>query len=131
MHLIRVIGYHCAMPQFNHYRSWRTIAASILVLMVVPLFFGSCFLVPREEEVLAPPLIEPPEITYQTYAISLGTIEDTIRAFGSIVYVGQSDLSFRQRGGRLKTLHVRVGDAVKDGQIIAELHTDSIEAGIA
>ncbi len=131
MHLNRVICYDCAMPQSSYRRFWRMIAASIPVLLVVPLLFGSCFLVPREEEVLAPPLIEPPEITYQTLAISRGTIEDSIRAFGSVAYAGQSDLSFRQRGGRLKTLHVRVGDAVVEGQIVAELHTDNIEAEIA
>ena len=99
--------------------------AAVLILL------NSCFFLPREEEVLAPPLVEPPEISYQTHTVSVGTIEDSIRAFGAFAYAGQADLSFERRGGRLKTLYVRVGADVEKGRLIADLHTDNIEAEIA
>ena len=95
------------------------------------MFFCSCFLLPREEEELAPPLAEPPQITFRTFTVARGTIENSIRVFGTFTYANQSDLSFEKRGGRLETLHVRIGEEVVQDQIIAELYTDNIETDIA
>ena len=104
---------------------------SRLVPVIVPLLLSSCFLLPQEEEILAPPLAEPPQISYRTEAVSRGSLQDTIRAFGSFVSGSQSDLFFDRRGGRLKTMHVSIGDEVAAGQLIADLYTDNIEAEIA
>jgi macrolide-specific efflux system membrane fusion protein len=106
---------------------WRP----LVVAVSAAVFLGSCFLVPREEEVLAPPLAEPPQIRYRTHTVATGTIENAIQAFGVFTYASQSDLSFEKRGGRLQTLHVRIGDEVVEGQIIAELYTNTIETEIA
>ncbi|MFW5814958.1 MAG: efflux RND transporter periplasmic adaptor subunit, partial [Spirochaetota bacterium] len=89
------------------------------------------FLLPQEEEILAPPLAEPPQISYRTEAVSRGSLQDTIRAFGSFVSGSQSDLFFDRRGGRLQTMHVSIGDEVAAGDLIADLYTDNIEAEIA
>ncbi len=102
-----------------------------LVPVLVPLLLSSCFLLPQEEEILAPPLAEPPPIRYRTEAVSRGSLQDTIRAFGSFVSGSQSDLFFDRRGGRLKTMHVAIGDEVSAGDLIADLYTDNVEAEIA
>ena len=102
-----------------------------LVPVFAALLLSSCFLLPQEEEILAPPLAEPPQISYRTEAVSRGSLQDTIRAFGSFVSGSQSDLFFDRRGGRLKTMHVSIGDEVAAGQLIADLYTDNIEAEIA
>lgn len=99
-----------------------------LVPVFVPLLLSSCFLLPQEEEILAPPLAEPPRISYRTEAVSRGSLQDTIRAVGSFVSGSQSDLFFDRRGGRLKTIHVAVGDEVAAGDLIADLYTDNVEA---
>ncbi|MCK4515550.1 MAG: hypothetical protein KAU31_09850 [Spirochaetaceae bacterium] len=112
-------------------RKLRWPATPSVLIAAALILLNSCFFLPREEEVLAPPLVEPPEISYQTHTVSVGTIEDSIRAFGAFTYAGQADLSFERRGGRLKTLHVRVGANVEKGRLIADLHTDNIEAEIA
>lgn len=104
---------------------------SRFVPALAPLLLSSCFLLPQEEEILAPPLAEPPQISYRTEAVSRGSLQDTIRAFGSFVSGSQSDLFFDRRGGRLKTMHVAIGDEVSEGDLIADLYTDNVEAEIA
>ncbi len=102
-----------------------------LTVGLVPLALTSCFLLPREDEILAPPLAQPPQITYRTHAVARGDLQDTIRAFGSFVSASQSDLFFEHRGGRLKAIHATVGDTVDAGTLVAELYTDDIEAQMA
>ena len=104
---------------------------SWLAVTLVALALNSCFLLPREDEILAPPLAQPPQITYRTHAVARGDLQDTIRAFGSFVSASQSDLFFEHRGGRLKAVHVTVGDTVEAGTLVAELYTDDIEAQMA
>jgi macrolide-specific efflux system membrane fusion protein len=99
--------------------------------VAIPVILSSCFLLPQEEEILAPPLAEPPEITYRTEAVTRGDLQDTVRAFGSFISASQSDLAFERRGGRLETIHVSVGDEVRAGQLIANLYTDNLEVDIA
>jgi macrolide-specific efflux system membrane fusion protein len=99
-------------------------------LVLVGMSMSSCFLLPREQEILAPPLAEPPEITYRTLAVSRGDLQDSIRAFGTFVSANQSDLYFDRRGGRLRTIYVSIGDDIQAGQLIADLYTDSLEAEI-
>lgn len=101
-----------------------------LVVLCSAFATTSCFLLPREQEILAPPLAEPPQITYRTKAVARGDLQDTIRAFGSFVSATQSDLFFERRGGRLRKIHISIGDEVRAGDLIAELYSDSLEAQI-
>ena len=101
-----------------------------VVAATMALALSSCFLLPREEEILAPPLAEPPQITYRTHAVARGDLKDTIRAFGSFVSASQSDVFFERRGGRLRTIHATIGDTVEAGQLLAELYTEDLEAEI-
>ena len=109
----------------------RRISLLALSVAAVPMILSSCFLLPREEEILAPPLAEPPTIRYRTEAVSRGSLQDTIRAFGTFVSASQSDLYFETRGGRLKTIHVAIGETVPAGTLIADLYTDNLEVEIA
>ena len=98
------------------------IAASILISAS----FSGCLLLPTEEQVLAPPLIEPPKITYQTVDVKIGTIEKKIKVSGTFASVAQENLFFKFKGGNLKNLNVKLGDRVKKGDLLAELDTDSL-----
>jgi RND family efflux transporter MFP subunit len=96
-----------------------------LLAFILPTLSG-CFLFPKEEEKLAPPLMEPPQITYETYTAERRTIVDDFTVSGIFEYTQQQNLSFRSRGGYLLGVYVRSGDRVKAGQRLAELDTDQL-----
>lgn len=91
---------------------------------------SGCFLLPKEEEVLAPPLIQPQEITYRTLEVKRGEIVDKLSVIGYFVYVDQEPLYFKHRSGRLKNIYVTYGDEVKTGTLLAELDTGNLELQI-
>lgn len=102
----------------------------VLVFIITSLLISGlsgCYLFPKEEEVLAPPLIEPPEITYETAEVKKGTIEKKITGSGTFVSIEQSNMFFKHRGGRLKEVHVKVGDYVEKGDLLAELDSSDLE----
>lgn len=104
------------------YRLAKAIAVGIVVTAL-----SGCFLLPREEEILEPPLIEPPQIQYQTMRVQRGTIEDAFTVVGTFVSNMFYDLHFQYRGGRLKDVYVNVGDEVNRGDLVAELFTFDLE----
>ncbi len=91
---------------------------------------SACSLFPTEEVVLAPPLVEPEQITYQTEEATIGYIEDSIVRTAYFIPVIDKDHFFTNRSGRLKAIHVKLGDTVKAGDLLAELLTDDIEKEI-
>ncbi|HET6485031.1 MAG TPA: hypothetical protein VFH83_01345, partial [Spirochaetia bacterium] len=103
-------------------------AALLLLATVIP---AGCFLLPKEEQKLAPPLMEPPQITYETITARRGTILDDFRVSGMLAYANQENLSFRSRTGRLLKRYVATGDRVKSGQLLAELDTDTLTYDIS
>lgn len=100
------------------------------LVMLVLTTLVSCFLVPEEEELLAPPLAEPPRITYRTQEVERGTITELVRVFGYFVPARFDDLAFESRSGRLREVHVSVGDTVAAGRLIAELYAEDLDTEI-
>ena len=98
-----------------------------LVCVLLSIFLSGCYLFPEEEKVLAPPLIEPPEISYDVMEAKRGTIEKKINGSGSFVAIEQVNMFFKHRGGRIKAIHVKMGDKVKKGDLLAELDTGTLE----
>jgi membrane fusion protein, macrolide-specific efflux system len=94
------------------------------------LSLSGCFLIPKEEEVLAPPLKEPPQVVYDTQEIVKSSFEKKVQVTGYLTSVTQEDLSFKNSTGRLKTIHVKIGDKVEKGKLLAELVTDDLESQI-
>lgn len=90
-----------------------------------------CFLFPQEESMLAPPLMEPPVITYEWYEAQRGTILDDFRVTGTFVHAEQENVFFRFRGGRLLKVYVTYNQRVRTGQILAELDTDVLKYQVA
>lgn len=60
---------------------------------------------------------------------SLATPDRADRYRGTVEASKSADLSFR-RGGRLAAIHVREGDQVKSGQLLATLETNDVQATI-
>ena len=88
---------------------------------------AGCFLLPREEQILAPPLLSTPEIEYRVITAEPGVIEDRVTVGGVFIYPSQYSLKFRFRSGPLRGIYVGYGDDVVPGQLIADLDTDSLE----
>jgi macrolide-specific efflux system membrane fusion protein len=60
---------------------------------------SGCYFFPKEETVLAPPLIESTEITYETIDVTKGTIEKRVTGSGTFISAEQQNLDFKYRGG--------------------------------
>lgn len=110
----------------NYGKELKGVLLSLLAALLCT-FLSGCYLFPKEEEVLAPPLIEPPEITYDVMEVKRGTIEKKITGSGIFVSVEQGNMFFKARGGRIKAIHVKIGDKVKKGDLLAELDTAGLE----
>ncbi|MDD2441570.1 MAG: biotin/lipoyl-binding protein [Eubacteriales bacterium] len=98
----------------------------LLSLMLVLVTASGCNFLPVEEEELAPPLMQPAKIEYKTEPAQRGTLIQQLRLSGSFQPEVQLSLSFEDQGGRLKEKHVRLGQEVKAGDLIAELDSGTV-----
>ncbi|HEX2947686.1 MAG TPA: efflux RND transporter periplasmic adaptor subunit [Clostridia bacterium] len=101
-------------------------ASLFLAVVMLTAACSGCYFFPREEEVLAPPLKVPDKVEYDTIEVKKGDIENKITCTGAFVSVSQNDHFYKDRGGRLQSVKVRLGDEVKKGDLLAELETDTI-----
>lgn len=97
---------------------------------VIVLSLSACSLLPKEEQVLAPPLVEPAKVEYDVVEVKKGEIVKSVKGAGSLNPVENHNLSYSETGGRIKKIHVSEGDTVKKGQVLAELETESLSFDI-
>ena len=102
---------------------------ALATIVVFTFVMTSCSLLPKEDQVMAPPIKKPDKVTYNTVAVKKGTIEKQIRCFAHFISTEQENVFFR-RGGYLKKTYVKIGDVVKKGDILAELDTDDLDSQI-
>ncbi len=108
-------------------KKWATILRRGLVLFMVMVTFSGCGIMPKEEETLAPPLIQPEIITYKTVKPTTGFIEDSINVTGSFIPVMIHDIFFSSATSRMKAIYVKPGDAVEKGAVLVELYAEDIQ----
>jgi len=112
----------------------KRISTGMISLVLLTVFISSvlsgCYFFPKEEEVLAPPLKEPDQVSYETIEAKKGTIENKISCTGTFASVSQKDLFYKERGGRLEEVYVNLGDKVKKGEVLAQLETETIQNDI-
>jgi RND family efflux transporter, MFP subunit len=99
----------------------------LAVLMAAPLVLSGCSLLPVEEEALQPPLVEPAREPLDYTVASRGTIETYLRGTAHFVSSRVETLSFKESGGRLKSINVELGDHVEAGEPVAELDVGDLE----
>jgi len=104
----------------------RPIALGLTVLTLLAALSG-CYFLPKEEEVLEPPLKEPEAVTYKTHTVEKGTIERFLTGTGKLESTKNEVLYYQNLNGRLKTIHVESGDTVKAGDLIVELDVGDLE----
>ncbi len=102
----------------------------VFLLIFSTISLSGCSLVPKEEEVLAPVLKQPPKVVYNTVEIKPTTFEKKIEATGTMISTNLKELSFSNSSGRLKSINVNVGDTVKKGDLLAELLSADLDTQI-
>lgn len=104
-------------------------AAVAAVLFAASIALAGCSLLPNEEA-LQPPLIQPSEEQFDSVEVAKGDIQTFLRGNATFVSANVESLSFKESGGRLKSINVKLGDEVKAGALIAELETGDLDLQI-
>ncbi|WP_425414597.1 efflux RND transporter periplasmic adaptor subunit [Paenibacillus harenae] len=100
------------------------------VVLAASLALSGCSLLPIEEEALQPPLIQPAEEELDIVDAAKGNIQTFLKGTANFVSASMDSLSFKESGGRLKSINVTVGQEVKAGDLLAELETGDLELQI-
>lgn len=98
----------------------------ILCSITVSVMFCSCSILPDDEQTLAPPIVKAQKTEYQTYTVVPKDISQSIKGTGSLISMVKKDLSFIQSGTRIKSINVKEGQKVKQGDILIVLDTGNL-----
>src|SRR5690606_16785610 len=72
---------------------------------------------------------EPPAIRYQTVAVQVGQLHETVTATGTLNPVDAVELG-AEVTGKLAEVTVDVNDEVKEGQLLAEIDPEQLQARV-
>ncbi|WP_419874188.1 efflux RND transporter periplasmic adaptor subunit [Candidatus Pristimantibacillus sp. PTI5] len=102
----------------------------VAVMLAAMLALTGCSLLPLEEASLQPPLVQPAEEELDIVDAAKGNIQTFLKGTANFVSSSMDTLSFKESGGRLKSINVTVGQEVKAGDMIAQLETGDLELQI-
>lgn len=100
-------------------------AAGVTVVLAASIALAGCSLLP-DEEALQPPLIQPAEEQFDAIDVAKGNIQTFLRGNANFISASVETLSFKESGGRLKSINVELGQEVKAGELVAELETGDL-----
>ncbi|MDP4089531.1 MAG: hypothetical protein Q8930_09715 [Bacillota bacterium] len=103
------------------------LVSGIVFMCVCTFMFSGCAVFPKEEEALAPPLVEPEKVVYDEMEVKKGNIEISVKGTATFESASLSYESFKYGVSYLKSINVKLGDKVKAGQVLAEQETDSLK----
>ena len=102
-------------------RGKQGLKARVLCGLLLCVCLNGCALLPQEEEVLPPPLVErQADLQFELAEVVRGDIAEQVTASGVLAAAEQTAYYFPVDGLRLLWLHVRAGDTVAVGDIIAQ-----------
>src|SRR5690625_4340444 len=87
---------------------------------------SACSLLPKEQEVIAPPLVKPAQAEYNIAEVKEDEITKRLTGIANFIPVGSESLYFEQDGSRLKKIHVAQGDLVEKGDILIEADSGNL-----
>jgi RND family efflux transporter MFP subunit len=99
----------------------------IIGLVCAVISLTGCGLLPQEEAALKPPLMKPDQEKMELYEVKRGEIVRNVRGTATFVSDNMHTLYFRESGGRLQSMDVRVGSVVKQGDVIARLEQGDLD----
>jgi membrane fusion protein, macrolide-specific efflux system len=103
---------------------YKLVISSITCCVLLPL--SACSFLPKEEPVLAPPLVEPAKVQYDVVEVKKGSIVKRMVGVGSLTPIKTHNLFYPNSGGRLKEIQFAEGDIVKKGQVIVEFESGNL-----
>lgn len=107
------------MPQ-----TWRKLKGVMILCSVFTL--SGCSLLPREEQTLAPPLVEPAKVQYKTVKVKRDSVIKRVKGTAEFAAVDKKELSFSESGGRIGTIFIKNGDKVDKGEVLLQLTTGDL-----
>lgn len=113
------------IPRFSSRMKRSLFQYGIAIVVIVSM--TGCSLLPVEDETLQPPLVQPASEPLDIVEAAKGDIETYLKGTANFVSASSAALSFKESGGRLKSINVKVGDKVKEGDLLAELETGDLE----
>jgi len=102
----------------------------LAALLLILIMLSGCVLLPKEEELLAPDLLRPEEITYRTVEVERGTIQNIISGTATTSSAVFYELTFNNRSGYLAELEARLAMVVEEGEMLARLDTGTLDLDI-
>ena len=101
----------------------KIVASATLAVITL----SGCYFFPEEEKLLDPPVISPDAVAYSTFTARLKTIENITSCTGYVRSEREEECFFTDHTGQLKTIYVRPGDSVTEGDTIAEMNIGELE----
>lgn len=113
--ITQILGINQTKSWRDHYLKWGSIAAIIIILLIFLLqMFGSS---------------TSQNIHYKTVEVSRGKLTVMVTATGTLQPVNQMEVG-SEISGTIKTVLVDFNDHIKQGQILATMNTDQLQAKV-
>lgn len=114
------------------YRSKLKAPAMQLLMTVFCLsWLAGCSMLPQEEEQEQLSAIRVPKISQKPeYPVKRSTLELVVSGSGKLMSEREGNLIFTEDNRRIEEVHVKTGDQVKQGQVLAELDMGNTESQI-
>lgn len=101
-----------------------------LTLVLAMLLAGCGYLFPPEEEILAPPLVEPEEVEYRTHTAEMGEIEQVLQVMAYFSPSKTASLMFLNEGGFVTAINAKLSQEVAEGDVLIELDSQELNRRI-
>lgn len=101
----------------------------LLTLAALMLVLSACSLLPKEEPVLEPPLVEPARMTFSTMEVFKGDIERSFKAVGNFYPLHMTNV-YSTQNGRIKEIYVHHRDVVTKGDLLIQLDVGDLQEQI-
>ena len=108
----------------KHLKNLRIIV--IIGSILTMLGATGCGLLPKEDSMLAPPLVKPKQEDYNLSKVKKGDIALVVKGIGTMVPLIQTPLYIKEGGHRLKSINVESGQIVKIGTVVAEMDAGNL-----
>lgn len=132
------MSFHWRMEQLYRNRTTNNGRGSLFpgvrraaIALAAMLALSGCGLLPSEQEALQPPLVQPAQEQLDIVEASLGSIQTYLKGTAHFVSSSAENLSFKDSGGRLKSIKVTVGQEVKAGDLLVEQETGDLELQVS
>lgn len=113
--------------QSNRMQSYRRMVKQAAAVVLAVSLTAGCSMLPSEEEALAPPLVKPKEEAFDVVEVARGNIQTYLKGMATFTSSKTEPLFFKESGGRIKTVALKVGEMVEAGQTVIELDVGDLE----